>query len=65
MILDFGSFTRCGLMVERVSPAETWRDKAWEEQRMQDQKGGGRRQRDHRPEFDGEVISSWTQLQRV
>ena len=41
MILDFGNFTRIELMVDRVSPAETWGDKSRKEQRVEDQKGGG------------------------
>ena len=51
MILDFGSFTRRGLMVDHESSTETWRrgmgqDKAWKEKRVQDQKAGGERQRE-------------------
>ncbi len=40
-------------MVDYVQPAETWGDKAWK-----DEKGGGRRQRHHRPVSDGKVIDS-------
>ena len=29
----FRKFHQKGLMVDRVSPAETWEDKAWKEQR--------------------------------
>ena len=54
MILDLGSFTRRELMVNCVSPAKTCGgggdvDKAWKEQRVQAQEGGGRRKRYHRP----------------
>ena len=59
MILDFVSFTRKGFTVDHVCPAETWGvggAKAWKEQRVQDHKGGGGRQRDHQPVCNGEVI---------
>ena len=62
VILDFGSFTRSGLLVDRICPAETQGDKARKEQRVQDQKGGSRRQRDHQPYSDGKVIGSYIQL---
>ena len=46
MILCFGLFTTRGLMVDDVCPAETsGDDKARKEQRVPDQRGGGRRQR--------------------
>jgi len=63
VILDSGRFTRRGLMVDRVNPAETWSwgegYQALKEQRVQDKKGGSGRQRDHRPVCDGKVISPY------
>ena len=59
MILDLGSFIRRGLI--DGGPCELCRNlggnKAWREQRVQDQKGGGRRQRDHRPVCNGKVTN--------
>ena len=47
MILDLGIFTRRGLIVDCVKPKEGGGgvDNTWKEQRVQDQKGGERRQR--------------------
>ena len=40
MVLDFGSFTRRGLLVDHVFPADTLgRNKARKEQKVLDQKG--------------------------
>ena len=35
VILDFGSFTRKGLLVDRTRPADTWVDKERRGQRVQ------------------------------
>ena len=65
VILDFGSLTRRRLLVDHVRPADTLgvgkrggvrRGKAQRGQRVQDHKGGVRRQRDHQPVGGGEVI---------
>ena len=46
------------MMVDHVNVAETWvgENKARKEQRVQEQRGGGRRQRDHRLVSDDVVI---------
>ena len=64
MILDLGRFTRRGQMVDYLCLAETKGDTAQKKQRVQDQKGGGKRQRGHRPVCDGEVMCPYTQLHR-
>ena len=64
------------ILDEVVIPEDSWWRKVWalkkpggggykarEEQRVQDQKGGDRRQRDHQPGCNGEVTRSQTQLQ--
>ena len=62
VILDLGSFTRRGLMVAHVFPVGTCGVGAQKEQRVQDQKGEGRRQRDNRPVCNGKVIGPQTPL---
>ena len=66
VIPDFGNFTHRESMLFRVHPAETWGDdKAWKEQKVQHQKGGSGRQRDHRPVYNGKVIGPQTQLYHI
>ena len=67
MVLDLGRFTRSGLLVDCVRPADTWaggRSKEKAESARECKKCGGTRQRDHPPVDDGEVIGPSTQLHR-
>ena len=48
MILDFGSFTRKGLLVDLERPVEIWvGDISQTEQGAAGRRGDGRRQKDH------------------
>ena len=62
----FLEFYKKGLLTDHVHPADTWGwgDRACKGQMVQDQKGGGRKQRDHRSFCDVKVIDPETQLNR-
>ena len=62
MILDLGSFTRKGLMVDHVCPAESWERQSMERTEGEDQKGGGSIQRGHQPVCNVRVTGINTQL---
>ena len=49
VILDLGSFTRRGLLVDRMHPADIWEEQSTE-------RAEGEEDRDHRSISDGKVI---------
>ena len=71
MCLDVGRFTRSGLLADCACPTEIlvvrgrgrMGDKANKGQRVQEQKTGGKRQRNHQQICDMKVTGAETQLQ--
>ena len=62
MVLNLGSFTRKGLLVHHMLPADTWEGQSMERAEGAIPEMRRRRWIDHQPVIDGEVVSPLTQL---